>query len=47
MHPHGHNQPFTRSLSSVMIPDGTRKVRIRARSSDGSWSEQDYILKLD
>ncbi|EAQ03992.1 hypothetical protein OB2597_12131 [Pseudooceanicola batsensis HTCC2597] len=44
-HPHGHNEPFTRSLSSVMIPDGTRKVKIRARCNTGDWSEF-HKLKL-
>ncbi len=30
-HPHENEQPFTRSLSGVAIPQGTNKVRIRAR----------------
>jgi len=38
MHPHDHEQPFTRSLSNVMIPDGTREVFIRPRCSDGGWA---------
>jgi hypothetical protein len=46
MHPHTPNQPFTRSLPSVMIPDGTRKVKIRARCKGEGWGEQVYILKL-
>lgn len=46
MHPHTPNKPFTRSLSSVMIPDGTRKVQIRARCKGEGWTEQAYILKL-
>ena len=45
-HPHGHNEPFTRSLSSVMIPDGTRKVIIRARCNRDGWGEQVYKLRL-
>lgn len=32
-HPHVDEQPFTRSLSSVMLPDGTRQVFIRAHCS--------------
>lgn len=44
MHPHGHNEPFTRSLSSVMIPDGVRKVQIRARCGRSGWGDQ--VLKL-
>ena len=46
MHPHTPNKPFTRSLPSVMIPDGTRKVQIRARCKGEGWTEQVYILKL-
>jgi len=32
-HPHVHEQPFTRSLSGVKIPEGITAVRIRARDS--------------
>ncbi|WP_407494051.1 hypothetical protein [Pseudooceanicola sp. MF1-13] len=46
MHPHGHNEPFTRSLSSVMIPDGTRKVMIYARCKTHGWGEDGVKLKL-
>ncbi|WP_163847648.1 hypothetical protein [Pseudooceanicola aestuarii] len=37
-HPHVTEQPFTRSLSSVMLPDGTRKVFIVAHCSNGDKS---------
>jgi len=33
LHPHVEEQPFTRSLSGVTIPDGTEFVTIRARDS--------------
>lgn len=46
MHPHVDEQPFTRSLSSVMIPDGERKVIIRARCSIAGWSGEDFELSL-
>jgi hypothetical protein len=32
-HPHDDEQPFTRSLSGVKIPEGIRKVTIRAHDS--------------
>ncbi|WP_323795738.1 hypothetical protein [Nisaea sp.] len=32
-HPHVDEQPFTRSLSGVSIPDGISKVIVRARDS--------------
>ncbi len=31
VHPHVDEQPFTRSLSGVKVPDGLNMVRIRAR----------------
>lgn len=46
MHPHTPDRPFTRSLPSVMIPDGTRKVKIRARTKADGWGDHIYILKL-
>ena len=33
LHPHENEQPFTRSLSVVMIPDGIGKVTLRAHDS--------------
>ncbi|PIE14187.1 MAG: hypothetical protein CSA70_02550 [Rhodobacterales bacterium] len=33
IHPHVKEQPFTRSLSNVMVPDGVRVIYIRARCS--------------
>ena len=47
MHPHTANQPFTRSLPLVMIPDGTRKVQIRARCKGEGWGKQLYTITLD
>ncbi|MDF1802331.1 hypothetical protein [Thalassovita sp.] len=46
MHPHDHEQPFTRSLSNVMLPDGTREVFIRARCSDDGWAHALTKLQL-
>lgn len=33
LHPHDNEQPFTRSLSGVSIPDGLRSVVVRALDS--------------
>lgn len=33
LHPHENEQPFTRSLSGVVIPDGISEVTLRARDS--------------
>lgn len=32
-HPHVDEQPFTRSLGNVVIPEGTKKVIVRAHDS--------------
>lgn len=37
-HPHVNEQPFTRSLSGVVIPQGLRQVQIEARCSVDGWS---------
>lgn len=46
MHPHVHEQPFTRSLFNVMVPDGTREVFIRSRCSAGGWSATQTSVRL-
>lgn len=38
-HPHVEEQPFTRSLSGVIVPEGTRAVLVRARDSVHGWGE--------
>ena len=45
-HPHVEEQPFTRSLSSVMVPDGTREVYVRARCSVDGWSGDPVPVSL-
>ncbi len=47
MHPHVDEQPFTRSLSSVVFPDGTRRIYVRARCSHDGWSDHTYPVDLD
>ena len=46
LHPHVNEQPFTRSLSGVGIPDDATVVYIRARDSVGGWSEDLYEVQL-
>ena len=38
-HPHVNEQPFTRSLGGVTLPDGTSQVLVRARTNVSGWSE--------
>lgn len=45
-HPHETEQPFTRSLSGVSVPDNLDRVIIRAHDSVHGWSDQRYTLKL-
>lgn len=45
-HPHVREQPFTRSLSSVQIPEGTTQVQIQARCLTHGWAQQAYVLNL-
>ncbi|MGY3438487.1 MULTISPECIES: hypothetical protein [unclassified Marinovum] len=45
-HPHVTEQPFTRSLRGVMIPDGIRMVYIRAHCSVDGWASEPVKVKL-
>ena len=45
-HPHVDEQPFTRSLSGVDIPEGTERVLVRARCSVDGWAEETVSVDL-
>lgn len=45
-HPHVEEQPFTRSLSGVKVPDGITEVRIRAKDSVHDWGGKEITVKL-
>ena len=45
-HPHVNEQPFTRSLSRIEIPNDLNKVMIRARDNVGGWGQASYTLPL-
>ncbi|MEM6407132.1 MAG: hypothetical protein AAF700_01810 [Pseudomonadota bacterium] len=45
-HPHENEQPFTRSLSGVAIPDNLTEVKIRAHDSVHGWSDQLYTVRI-
>jgi hypothetical protein len=47
LHPHVDEQPFTRSLSGVTIPEGTETVYIRARTNVEGWGGTTLPLALD
>ncbi|MDN3719327.1 hypothetical protein QW131_09160 [Roseibium salinum] len=46
LHPHVDEQPFTRSLSGVQLPEDVTEVIIRARDSVHDFSPQEYRLAL-
>ena len=45
-HPHDNEQPFTRSLSGVLIPEGVNKVKIRARDTQHGYSSQEFVVDI-
>lgn len=45
-HPHVNEQPFTRSLGGVVVPEGTSQVQIQARCLVDGWEERKYTLEL-
>lgn len=47
MHPHVEEQPFTRSLTGVVLPDGTREIFVRGHCSVQGWSDALYRVSLD
>ena len=47
LHPHENEQPFTRSLGGVAVPDGIDEVQIRARCSQDGWNEETTVVALE
>ena len=45
-HPHVTEQPFTRSLSGIAIPDDLDRVAIRSRTSVEGWGTETLLLPL-
>ena len=45
-HPHVDEQPFTRSLSGVIIPEGVDKVKIRSKDSVHGYSDEEFIVDI-
>lgn len=46
-HPHVEEQPFTRSLSGVVIPEGVNHVFLRAHDSVHGWTAGTVRVDLD
>ncbi len=47
LHPHETEQPFTRSLSGVSIPEGVSQVTIQARDSVHGWGGAEVVVELE
>jgi hypothetical protein len=45
-HPHVNEQPFTRSLSGISIPDGITEVMIEAHDTVTGWSPNVKTVRL-
>ena len=45
-HPHVNEQPFTRTLSAVAIPDGVKQVKVRAKDSVHGYAKQEFLVDL-
>ncbi len=45
-HPHVEEQPFTRSLGGVAIPDGVETVYIEARTNADGWGAARFPVSL-
>lgn len=45
-HPHETEQPFTRSLSGVALPEGTTQVQIQGRCNVDGWNTQTTTVTL-
>jgi len=46
LHPHVHEQPFTRSLSHIKIPEGVKKVVIRAYDSSHGYGGKTLEVEI-
>ena len=45
-HPHENEQPFTRSLGGIEIPDDVTEVRVRARDSVHGYGGREVTVTL-
>lgn len=46
-HPHVTEQPFTRSLSGVPVPDDADRLHIRTRTTQTGWDSETVPLSLN
>ncbi|WP_233495437.1 hypothetical protein [Rhodosalinus halophilus] len=46
LHPHVTEQPFTRSLAGVVVPEGVTDVRLESSTTRTGWSGETRTLRL-
>ena len=46
VHPHVNEQPFTRSLSGVRVPEGISRVTVRAHDKVHGWGGAEMTVEL-
>ena len=46
LHPHENEQPFTRSQSGIVIPEGTTQVTVRAHDLVDGFGGQEVVVDL-
>jgi hypothetical protein len=46
LHPHDHEQPFTRGLGGVKIPNPIRKVRVRGHDKRHGHGGKELVIQL-
>lgn len=47
LHPHEYEQPFTRSLGGVAIPEGVDRVTLRAHDSEHGYGGSEMTVELE
>ena len=45
-HPHIDEQPFTRSLRAVLVPEQYKQVRVRVHDRKHRWGSTDFVVDL-
>jgi hypothetical protein len=46
LHPHVNEQPFTRSLGGVSVPDGVNEIFIEASTNTTGWGTTRFAMTL-
>ena len=47
VHPHVDEQPFTRSQSGIILPEGTKKIIVRAHELKNGYGGKEVVIDLE